>query len=81
MRSSGGSSGSDLIWRKELTIKGVRGRYAPALRRAFALIECHAYPLEALCTHAFSIDQTARALETVGGEGAPDAIHVVVVPS
>src|SRR5207253_6475908 len=63
---------SDLIWRKELTIKGVRGRYAPALRRAIALIESEAYPLQALCTHSFPIDQTAQALETVGGAGAPD---------
>jgi threonine dehydrogenase-like Zn-dependent dehydrogenase len=71
---------SDLIWRKELTIKGVRGRYAPAVRRAIALIESEAYPLQALCTHAFAIDQTAQALETVGGEGEPDAIHVIVRP-
>ena len=69
-----------MIWRKELTIKGVRGRYAPALRRAIALIESAAYPLQALCTHAYPIEQTAHALETVGGEGAPDAIHVIVKP-
>jgi threonine dehydrogenase-like Zn-dependent dehydrogenase len=70
----------DLIWRKELTIRGVRGRYEPALRRAIALIESNKYPLRAMCTHAFAIEETEQALKTVGGEGAQDAIHVVVVP-
>jgi threonine dehydrogenase-like Zn-dependent dehydrogenase len=72
---------SDLIWRKELTVRGVRGRYAPALRRAIALIESDRYPLDALATHSFCIEDTELALRTVGGEGHGDAIHVSVIPA
>jgi 2-desacetyl-2-hydroxyethyl bacteriochlorophyllide A dehydrogenase len=70
---------SDRIWWKELTIKGVRGRYQSALKRAIAVVESGKYPLEQLCTHHFPIEETERALQTLGGQGEPNAIHVSVI--
>jgi threonine dehydrogenase-like Zn-dependent dehydrogenase len=69
----------DKIMNKELTIKGVRGRYGRSIRAAIPIIESGRYPLEKLCTHSFSIEQTEQALQTLGREGDPGAIHISVV--
>jgi threonine dehydrogenase-like Zn-dependent dehydrogenase len=71
---------ADKIMYKELTIKGVRGRYKKALLPAISIIESGKYPLEKLSTHTFPIEQTEEAIKTVGGIGAPDALHVSVIP-
>jgi threonine dehydrogenase-like Zn-dependent dehydrogenase len=71
----------DLVIDKELTITGVRGRYGRALEAGIRLIESGRYPLELLTTHAYSIEDTERALLTLGGEGDPGAIHVSVLPT
>jgi len=70
----------DQIFLKELTIKGVRGRTAREMKRAIKLLESGKYPLKKLATHHFTLDQVERAIQTVGGEGEPDAIHVSVLP-
>jgi threonine dehydrogenase-like Zn-dependent dehydrogenase len=70
----------DQVWRKELTIRGVRGRSRRAVRPAIRLIEGGAYPLAALATHTYPLAQTERALQTLGGEGDPGAIHISVYP-
>jgi threonine dehydrogenase-like Zn-dependent dehydrogenase len=69
----------DKVMDKELTIRGVRGRYRRALRPAIHLIESGRYPLERLCTHTFALDETEQALRTLGGEGEPGAIHISVM--
>jgi threonine dehydrogenase-like Zn-dependent dehydrogenase len=69
----------DMLIRKEVTMKGVRGRTAPDLKKALRLIESGKYPLQRLSTHKFSIEETEKALLTIGGEGERGAIHVSVV--
>ena len=64
---------------KELTIKGVRGRYGRSIRAAIPIIESGRYPLEKLCTHSYPIEQTEQALRTLGRECDPGAIHISVV--
>jgi threonine dehydrogenase-like Zn-dependent dehydrogenase len=69
----------DMLITKEITIKGVRGRRAAELKKALRLIESGKYPLHKLSTHKFSIEETEKALLTIGGEGERDAIHISVV--
>jgi threonine dehydrogenase-like Zn-dependent dehydrogenase len=71
---------SDLLSRKELIMKGVRGRAEVDLKKAIHLVEAGRHPLHLLATHKFSIDETDLALRTIGGEGAPNPIHISVVP-
>jgi threonine dehydrogenase-like Zn-dependent dehydrogenase len=70
----------DQIFLKELVIKGVRGRTAREMKKAIVLLESGKYPLHKLATHHFTLDQVERAIQTVGGQGEPDAIHVSVLP-
>jgi 2-desacetyl-2-hydroxyethyl bacteriochlorophyllide A dehydrogenase len=70
---------SDMVTTKEITIKGVRGRRAAELKKALRIIESGKYPLHKLSTHKFSIEETEKALLTIGGEGDPNAIHISVV--
>jgi threonine dehydrogenase-like Zn-dependent dehydrogenase len=70
----------DLIFMKELTIKGVRGRTASEMKKAIRLLESGKYPLEKLATHHYTLDDVETAIRTVGGEGAAGAIHVSVLP-
>ena len=70
----------DLMFMKELTMKGVRGRTFRDMKKAIAIMEAGRYPLHKLATHHFNLDQVERAIQTVGGVGEPDAIHVSVLP-
>ncbi|MDB5916130.1 MAG: alcohol dehydrogenase [Massilia sp.] len=71
---------SDLLFRKNLTLKGMRGHSYQAVEMAMRIIASGRYPLEKLCTHMFSLGEVLDALTTVGGEGQPGAIHVCVDP-
>lgn len=70
----------DLIFMKELTIRGVRGRTAREMKKAIRLLESGKYPLAKLATHHFGLKDVDTAIRTVGGEGAAGAIHVSVLP-
>jgi threonine dehydrogenase-like Zn-dependent dehydrogenase len=70
----------DQVFLKELTIKGVRGRTAREMKKAITLLESGKYPLKKLATHHFTLDQVEKAIQTVGGQGEPGAIHVSVLP-
>ncbi len=70
----------DLIFMKELTIKGVRGRTANEMKKAIKLLASGKYPLHKLATHHFGLNDVEKAICTVGGEGEPGAIHVSVLP-
>jgi threonine dehydrogenase-like Zn-dependent dehydrogenase len=71
---------SDLLFKKVLTVKGMRGHSYRAVEMALHVIASGRYPLEKLCTHVFGLNEVAEALRTVGGEGRPNAIHCSVNP-
>ena len=70
----------DLLFLKELTVRGVRGRTARDMKKGIALLETGKLPLEKLATHTFTLDRTEEAIQTVGGQANPGAIHVSVLP-
>jgi threonine dehydrogenase-like Zn-dependent dehydrogenase len=71
---------SDLLVKRFLTIKGVRGHSFQAVELAIGLLAGGKYPLDGLCTHSFGLAEVDEALRTVGGEGRAEAIHCAVDP-
>jgi threonine dehydrogenase-like Zn-dependent dehydrogenase len=71
---------SDLLIKKFLTVKGMRGHSYQSVEMALGIIASGRYPLGKMCTHSFALAEVGEALRTVGGEGRPDAIHCSVDP-
>jgi threonine dehydrogenase-like Zn-dependent dehydrogenase len=71
---------SDLLIKKFLTVKGMRGHSYQSVEMALGIIASGRYPLAKMCTHRFALSEVGDALHTVGGEGRPDAIHCSVDP-
>lgn len=71
---------SDLLFKKVLTVRGMRGHSYRAVEMALHIIASGRYPLDKLCTHVFGLSEVTEALHTVGGEGRPSAIHCSVDP-
>ncbi len=71
---------SDLIIRKFLTVKGMRGHSYRSVELALGMIASGRHRLGELCTHTYALAETDRALRTVGGEGDADAIHCCIDP-
>lgn len=71
---------SDLLVKRFLTVKGMRGHSFEAVEIGMGIIACRRYPLHQMATHVFGLADTDLALRTVGGEGEPDAIHCAVDP-
>lgn len=65
---------------KAITIKSARGHSYRSCELAMAQLASHRFPLERLATHRFGLADVDRAIRTVGGEGAADAIHVSLLP-
>ncbi len=72
---------NDIVIRKELTVKGVRGRDYQSVEEALRIIQSRRYPLERLRTHQFPLGQSDQALRVMGERTDPSAIHVTVVPT
>ncbi|MGH2737005.1 MAG: zinc-dependent alcohol dehydrogenase [Actinomycetota bacterium] len=72
---------NDAVVRKELTVRGVRGRDYASVERALELIGSRRFPLDLMCTHTFGLDETDKALRLVGERWDRAAIHVNVVPA
>jgi threonine dehydrogenase-like Zn-dependent dehydrogenase len=70
----------DLLFLKELKIKGVRGRTGREMKKAIKILESGKYPLHKIATHHFNLNEVEMAIKTVGGQGAKDSIHVSVLP-
>ena len=71
---------SDNLISKYLTVKGVRGHSYESVELALQIITSGKYPLGEICTHRYTLSQVDEALRTMGGEGEPEAVHVVVAP-
>jgi threonine dehydrogenase-like Zn-dependent dehydrogenase len=71
---------SDQLFRKHLTLRGMRGHSYQAVEMALEILASKQFPLEKLCTHHFALGDLRQALLTVGGQGQPGAIHCVVDP-
>jgi threonine dehydrogenase-like Zn-dependent dehydrogenase len=65
---------------KYLAVKGARGHSYRAVEMALRMIGSGKYPLHALCSHQFGLNQVDEAIRTASGEGLPDPIHISVVP-
>lgn len=72
---------TDEVCRKGLVIKGSFGLAPVSTMRAISLIESGRYPLEAMHSHTFALEDAEHAIRIVGGEMPGDvAVHVTVVP-
>lgn len=71
---------SDLLVRRFISVKGMRGHSYAAVELAISIIASNRYPLDEMCTHVFPLERTHDALASVGGKGIKNAIHVSVDP-
>jgi threonine dehydrogenase-like Zn-dependent dehydrogenase len=68
------------VTEKAITIKSARGHSYRSCELALAQLASGRFPLDRLTTHTFGLKDTAHAIKSVGGEGAPDVIHVSLLP-
>jgi len=65
---------------KAITLKSARGHSYRSCELALQQLASHRFPLELVTTHRFGLSETAHAIQSVGGEGAKDVIHVSLMP-
>ena len=71
----------DMIGRQRAVVKGTRGASDDSVRKAIALIESGAHPMERFVTHQYPLEQSQEAIRTLAGEFPdPQAINVVILP-
>jgi threonine dehydrogenase-like Zn-dependent dehydrogenase len=63
-----------------LTLKPCRGHSYESVELALHYIASRRYPLEQMATHRFGLNEVDLAVRSVGGQGAPGAVHVSVLP-
>ena len=66
--------------RKGMTMKSARGHSYKSVELALNAIASKRVPLDLMTTHRFSLAEVDYAIKSVGGDGAPGAIHVSVMP-
>jgi threonine dehydrogenase-like Zn-dependent dehydrogenase len=68
------------LTRKGMTLKSARGHSYRAVELALHQLAARRFPLHLMTTHRFRLEEVDLAIKSVGGEGAPGAIHVSVMP-
>jgi threonine dehydrogenase-like Zn-dependent dehydrogenase len=68
------------LTRKGMTLKSARGHSYRAVELALHHLASKRFPLELMTTHRFPLAEVDHAIKSVGGHGAPGAIHVSVMP-
>jgi len=68
------------LTRKGMTLKSARGHSYGAVELALYHLGARRFPLELMTTHRFGLAEVDYAIKSVGGQGAPGAIHVSVMP-
>jgi threonine dehydrogenase-like Zn-dependent dehydrogenase len=68
------------LTRKGMTLKSARGHSYRAVELALHVLASRRFPLDLIMTHRFGLAEVDFAIKSVGGEGAPGAIHVSVMP-
>jgi len=68
------------LTRKGMTLKSARGHSYRAVELALHALASRRFPLDLVMTHRFGLAEVDFAIKSVGGEGAPGAIHVSVMP-
>ena len=63
-----------------LTLKPCRGHSYESVELALRYIAAKRFPLERMATHRFGLADVDLAVRSVGGQGAPGAVHVTVLP-
>ncbi len=70
----------DLIIRKQVTLRGVRGHSYKSVELALDLMARKTVDLSVMSSHHFGLDEVDHALRLVGGELPETSIHVTVLP-
>jgi threonine dehydrogenase-like Zn-dependent dehydrogenase len=70
----------DLIIRKQITLRGVRGHSYKSVELALDLMARKTVDLSVMSTHHFGLGDVDHALRLVGGELPETSIHVTVLP-
>jgi len=68
------------LTRKGITLKSARGHSYRAVEIALRQLALRRFPLQLMMTHTFGLADVHYAIHSVGGQGAPGAIHVSVLP-
>jgi len=68
------------LTRKAMTLKSARGHSSRAVELALHTLASRKFPLQMMTTHRFGLAEVDHAIKSVGGQGAPGAIHVSVMP-
>jgi threonine dehydrogenase-like Zn-dependent dehydrogenase len=63
-----------------LTLKPCRGHSYESVELALRDIASGRFPLQRMATHRFGLADVDLAVRSVGGHGAPGAVHVTVMP-